>query len=277
MTSTDPRPRTLRAALVAGGLVATLATATATAPPAGAVIRGQEVPPGRTPWMAALIDADGEQFCGASIVAPDEILTAAHCVSDVHAADVTVMAGTTDLTDEAAQVVPVREIRVHRGYQEATSRNDVAVLLLRRPLTLGPRVQPVALVDATTQPALLAAGAPVMVMGWGATSDRRETYPTRLRAASLRIVADSTCWAEWEGGIDGATMLCGGSPSHADACGGDSGGPLVAFDRRTWRWVQVGVVSFGDTCDDASVPSVYADLGTLAPFVRGRGVGGTRR
>lgn len=36
---------------------------------------------------------------------------------------------------------------------------------------------------------------------------------------------------------------------------GDSGGPLMAF----WdtRWVQVGVVSFGNKCGEPGYPGVY--------------------
>lgn len=45
------------------------------------VVGGEEVTPGTWPWMASLHGGSDEKFfCGASVIAPQWVLTAGHCV-----------------------------------------------------------------------------------------------------------------------------------------------------------------------------------------------------
>ncbi|CAG5128124.1 unnamed protein product, partial [Candidula unifasciata] len=47
------------------------------------VVGGDEVKPGAWPWMAGLHGGSGEAFyCGATIIDPQWILTAGHCVGE---------------------------------------------------------------------------------------------------------------------------------------------------------------------------------------------------
>ncbi len=82
-----------------------------------------------------------------------------------------------------------------------------------------------------------------------------------LREVDLPIVADATCRAN--GNDITANMICAGQRGATpprDTCQGDSGGPLVVPNRaaNSNAWVQVGVVSFGQTC--ATNNGVYAKV-----------------
>ena len=266
--------RRVGAAIVA--ISATLSIFTLNAPGASAIIKGQTVTQGTYPWMVALKDVAG-QFCGGSIIQADLILTAAHCVNDTSAAAIRVQAGTVYLNDFWSQTRTVKQIRVHPQYSTTNDRNDVAVLILSTPLNLNTRVQPIRTADKVAQASLIDAQSPAVVMGWGATSDLLADAPNQLRAADVKIVGDAGCNWLWGGGIDALSMLCANSTVKADACSGDSGGPLVVTDPTTHIWYQTGVVSFGDTCDAAETPGVYADVANLAPFINSRGAGGTIR
>ena len=45
------------------------------------IVRGEPAAPGAYPWMAAFL-FDGGQGCGGSLIRPNWILTASHCVAD---------------------------------------------------------------------------------------------------------------------------------------------------------------------------------------------------
>uniref|UniRef100_A0A8C0U5T1 Coagulation factor Xa n=1 Tax=Cyanistes caeruleus TaxID=156563 RepID=A0A8C0U5T1_CYACU len=45
------------------------------------IVGGDECPPGQCPWQAVLIDEEGEEFCGGTVLSENFILTAAHCIN----------------------------------------------------------------------------------------------------------------------------------------------------------------------------------------------------
>ena len=92
-------------------------------PPAGAVIGGQQAPVGAWPFAAALIDASTSdtlagEICGAVVVSPREVLTAAHCVTVDGSAKprkraLDVVAGRLRLRGASAARVHVVDVRIH--------------------------------------------------------------------------------------------------------------------------------------------------------------------
>ena len=44
------------------------------------IVNGVEAVRGITPWMVSLQTSYGFHFCGGSLISPNEVLTAAHCV-----------------------------------------------------------------------------------------------------------------------------------------------------------------------------------------------------
>lgn len=217
----------------------------AAAPPVGGqarphVVGGVEAGGGQYPFMVALATKAGFPFCGGTLIATNQVLTAAHCVAASTASRVQVIAGRTDLRATNGVVAGISAIWVHPEFRGATRGFDVAVLTLDRqvphqPLPLG-----------AARP-----GAPATVLGWGRTGERATASPV-LRAATVPVWADADC-AQAYPQYNPATMLCAGWPQGGvDTCQGDSGGPLVSDGRL------VGVTSWGMGCARPGQPGVYA-------------------
>lgn len=231
------------------------------------IVGGSEAAPTEARWQAALILANhppqSGQFCGASIVDPNWVVTAAHCVEKTAPTAIRVFAGDRDLRTHAAQVVDVAAITVHPKWNSTSMVGDVALLRLQTPLTLTPgSAEPIALADASPPKA----GRLLVVTGWGATSEGGEGS-LLLRKVVVPAVPLDECNGpkQYNGGVSEG-MLCAGIGGK-DSCQGDSGGPLVdSLDAPARRLV--GIVSWGQGCAQVNKPGVYTDVTAYAAWIR---------
>jgi trypsin len=272
------RPSRQRQALTA---VLLSAFALVLSTPAEAVVGGAPAPPGRWPWMAALLhsserDAGWAQFCGGVVVGPRRVLTAGHCVIGEGSRDIDVLVGRTRLTEPDGRRLRVKAISVFPGYvDERTPSLDAAVLTLATDIG----VAPLALArpgDGGPQ----APGATAWTMGWGRLNARDspggyEYYADRLRELQEPIQGDDACESVFGLGFPDfpyrpAWLLCTGTPGdRAGTCSGDSGGPLVVGGPDAW--LDVGIVVGGDAC---AAPG-YFDLYTRVDRISGFALGAT--
>lgn len=222
--------------------------------PAGAIVGGSPAP--ETPWVVALTDQSGNLFCGGALVAPDRVVTAAHCLTERlaltarerAAGGVRVVVGRADRRTEAGRVVAVTRLWRHPDFRDVTGGDDVAVLTLAESVT-SPTIP---LVDAGDT-ASYAPGVEAAVFGWGRTAEGAEPSQT-LRKVRVPVQDDRTC-TKAVPTYRPSAMVCAGYPQGGqDACEGDSGGPLVV------RGLLVGVVSYGRGCARPGEPGIYTRL-----------------
>jgi secreted trypsin-like serine protease len=242
------------------------------APGAGAVVGGQQAAQGAWPFAAALIDAEmadtlAGQICGAVIVAPRHVLTAAHCVTPEGSArprrqPLDIVAGRLRLRGAAAARVHVVSVRIHPGFNPATLANDLALLDLSRPVAGAAQLD-----DGTAS----AAGAAATALGWGSTTASPQgDFPDALRQTAIDIEPDSACSSVYGDGYDVASMLCAGVPKGGrDTCQGDSGGPLAAGT--PGAIVVIGLTSFGGACGQVGAPGVYVRASMAAAWLTAGG------
>ncbi|MEU4195383.1 serine protease [Kribbella sp. NPDC026611] len=233
-----------------------VAAAGISAQPAEAVIGGTPVAP--PSWMAAvgspgfLIRASG-QFCGGALVAPDKVVTAAHCANLFKLTPGLLRAtfGRADLTGKDGETVSVKKIWIAPGFKETkfmgdtVEHNDVAVLTLSRAVNR-------ATLPVVGRDASYPAGAEAQVLGWGSTSES-STSNTVLRSANIPMTADSTCGTAYGASFEPGNMVCAGTP-QADTCEYDSGGPLILDGKLA------ALTSWAHGCAREGYPGVYTRL-----------------
>lgn len=221
---------------------------------------------GAHPFMAGLMDEGGSvSFCGGTFIAPDVVLTAAHCVQDA-ATRLRVSAGLQRNSQHAqAKTIPVKAVRIHPGYAlDDSLHNDVALLFLD---AYDPAGLPAPIVPLPLNADLSLPSDSARVIGWGNTSSFGELFEDDLRAVDLPIVGLRQCQTAYPKAD--ATQICAGDFEHGgvDSCQGDSGGPLVAKNSADGSAVLAGVVSFGEGCALAKQPGVYTRVASFKSWI----------
>lgn len=218
------------------------------------IVGGQSVPDGKYPFMAllAIEDDAGDSFlCGGTLIDPNSVLTAAHCLEDSVSVDVAV--GRTVISQNQGQVRSATEGFIPSNYNGSENdRYDAAVLTLDRSVD---GIEPIKLATAR-QDGLEKPGRNLTVAGWGATSEGGSDSD-RMREVSVPVVSDAKATEAYGSRSYFPKLMVAAGVKGKDSCQGDSGGPL--FKPSTPR-TQVGIVSFGEGCARARFPGVYTEV-----------------
>ncbi|KAK3755006.1 hypothetical protein QZH41_001976 [Actinostola sp. cb2023] len=199
-------------------------------PPMSRIVGGTQAKVHGWPWQAMLTTTSGSQFCGGSLVHPQYVVTASHCVQRKSPSQVVIKLGAhyrvTGSTGKE-QNIPVAQIFVHPSYHKPMRySNDIAVLKLARPAVLNKAVSTVCLPDDKFPLPYDDLNKKCYITGWG-TLASGGSQPNNLMQASVPLVSKSRCLKGYPGLIHDSMLCAGLDKGGVDACQGDSGGPLV--------------------------------------------------
>lgn len=220
------------------------------------------------PYQVCLLD-DEFHFCGGSLISPNWVVTAAHCIQDFEntPSEVTVGAGNNRYSDTTR--LPAKAIYVHPEYQGflAGFPNDIGLIELDGSFELTDKINVIEMLpegDSNTF-----AGDDCTITGWGKTNYLNPGVSSSLQGLDIPVITNSACNVTWEA-VDGANINDGHicvfqENSGESACSGDSGGPLTCT--ADGKKVLAGATSWGISTCSGEFPSVYTRISTFRKWI----------
>jgi len=248
------------------------------------IVGGRDAKTREFPWF---VDING---CGATIIDPTTLISAAHCFVTSDRINDLVAAGTklplrelvhkTDVQDYCgSQIRYITSVVKHPNYCseddfknrkcDAYNDHDLAIITVNRPFSYNGRVQPACLPSGGD--GNLPGGTMLTVVGNGYIDGETKKRPKTLQCVQVPVIAASDCKKMYTtpGAITDNMMCAGFSQGGKDACQGDSGGPIFLLPGASVEGATlVGVVSWGVGCALARQPGVYAKINTSMDWVK---------
>jgi len=237
------------------------------------VVRGSATQRGFHPWQASIRakkHGKSVHWCGATLISPSTLLTAAHCLVGTGypkgAYLVRIGDYRSNVMESSEQEINIEQMYIHEDFRKGHHmNNDIALVLLKTPVRYSPFIQPACLPSKDTA---YTAGMNCTISGWGAVNSGSSLASFELRAGNVPIQPNSVCTMPSVYGqsiTDG--MFCAGTlDKGVDACDGDSGGPLICENNGVHTLY--GIISWGQHCGFINKPGVYVKVSQYVDWIQ---------
>lgn len=263
------------------------------------LIGGEAIKKGQWPWLVSLkskvvikkifgiLPVYRETWCGASLIADQWVMSAAHCFFDDNSEEIPAKFWKARLASASLKSnlwekvknmfgkifkkvkwrqwnVKIEKIFIFPEFSEKQIDNDIALVKLSQPVPtqLLSTIKPVRLTQSGNN-YFPPPGMMCVMKGWGCT-EVGGSVTKMAQEIDLPIMSNHQC-SQYFGKLN-SSKICSGFFKHAKGlCKGDSGGPLVCPSPE--GWIQVGVASFMRKDDPENYPGVFTRVSAYRDWI----------
>ncbi|KAJ2830177.1 Transmembrane protease serine 5 [Coemansia sp. 'formosensis'] len=238
------------------------------------IIGGFLMPDTMAPYSVSMLKTDGlQQFtCGGTIISPNFIVTAAHCVVSqanlqLPAANVTI--GYGSMNKDKQKTIQAKGVYIHPQYLNGANRDvryDIALVKVKT-LKFNNFTSSIPIYNGA-----IGADQKLMAMGWGAAEVNAPNL-NMLRGTIVTSGDPTTCQMYYPDFTDNnGPQICtlGNLNPGSSTCSGDSGSGVVASNNgivMLGGFDSIGVFTVGSKCGDPNTAHFYIHVAYHLDFI----------